>query len=368
MLHLQRKTINYNYIMENIKSQRIEYIDALRGVTIILVVLGHVASVNGVETLSIGNFHSLFLQIRMPLFFFISGFLFYKKDLVWNGKNICNFLRKKISVQIISPFIFLLCYIYYSGLSFKESITDEFKAGYWFTFTLFSYFVLYIILEKALFFFRIKEHCHSGIFIAIGLFLYCFCSYAILIEWVGVGLNVVGLIRFLGLTQFKFFVFFVTGVWVKKKTLLFLNILDKSLLLPVATVIYFSVNLFVDLQAVNVLLRECLELLLSVSGVVVMFAMFRKNKSFFKNDNRVAKSLKFIGKRTLDIYLLHTFFLYPNFEVIYSHFAGGGYPLYELLVSLIITSIVIAACLIVSAALRCDKRMAHFLFGEKMDT
>ena len=36
--------------MENIKPQRIEYIDALRGITIILVVMTHIASANGIDT------------------------------------------------------------------------------------------------------------------------------------------------------------------------------------------------------------------------------------------------------------------------------------------------------------------------------
>lgn len=359
------KNKNNSDIMGNIKPQRIEYIDALRGVTIIMVVLTHVASANGVDTLGKGNFHSLFLQFRMPLFFFISGFLFYKENLIWNWRSFCGFLRKKIPVQIVSPFIFLLCYIYYCDLSFKGAMADEFKAGYWFTFTLFSFFVLYIILDKVLDFFKIKKCYHSGFNIALGFFLYFFCSYAILVNWIGAELNATGLVRLLGLPQLKYFIFFVIGVCVKKNFGTFLNILDCSPLLPMMIVIYFSVNLFVDLQNVNVLVRECLELLLAISGVVILFAVFRKHNSFFKSDNRAAKSIKFIGRRTLDIYLLHSFFLYPNLKIIYSHFAGNCYPLYELVVSLIIASMVITACLLVSAVLRCNNEMTRFLFGEK---
>lgn len=351
--------------MGNIKPQRIEYIDALRGFTIILVVMTHIASANGIETLENGNFHALFLQFRMPLFFFISGFLFYKNGVIWDLRNIYNFLRKKFSVQIVSPLIFLLCYIYYNGFSFKGTMIDEFKAGYWFTFTLFSFFVLHILLKKVMFLLKIKECYHLSLYFATGLFLYCFCSYAILINRIGAELDISNSIRSLGVTQWKFFIFFIIGVSVKKNFASFLNILEHSLLLPVAILTYFAVNLFVNLQDINVMMRECLELLLAVSGIVVLFATFRKQDSFFKGESMIAKSLKFIGKRTLDIYLLHFFFLYPNLTIIYSHFAENSYPLYEFVVSLIISAIVIVACLLVSAVLRSSNRIAHFLFGEK---
>ena len=351
--------------METVKPQRIEYIDALRGFTIILVVLTHVASANGVEVMEKGNFHALFLQFRMPLFFFISGFLFYKKNLIWNWENSYNFLSKKFTVQIISPLIFLLCYIYINDLSFVESMTDEFKSGYWFTFTLFSYFVLYLVLNKVMNLSRINERYHSGFYIATGLFLFFFCSYAILIDRIGNGLGFAGFIRFSGMTQLRYFIFFAIGVCAKKHFGSFLNILDHSPLLPIAIIIYFAVNIFINLQDVNVLVRKCLELSLGISGIIILFATFRKHDSFFKSDNMIAKSLKFIGKRTLDIYLLHFFFLYPNLGVIYSHFTENDYPLYELTISLIIATVVITACLLVGTILRVNNTMAHFLFGKK---
>lgn len=59
-------------------TKRIEYIDALRGFTMILVVLQHVATFGWELPLGAPNIHTYLAQIRMPLFFFISGFVLYK--------------------------------------------------------------------------------------------------------------------------------------------------------------------------------------------------------------------------------------------------------------------------------------------------
>lgn len=91
--------MNKNTVMA---TKRIEYIDAMRGFTMLLVVYSHVLVFsydnlivynlhNGGLSLNGGvnplTFNSLFVLFRMPLFFFISGFILYKKDYIWNISN-----------------------------------------------------------------------------------------------------------------------------------------------------------------------------------------------------------------------------------------------------------------------------------------
>ena len=74
-------------------TKRIEYIDALRGFTMILVVFQHVAAycwmING-KGISI---HDYLTQIRMPMFYFISGFVLFKATVVWDWKQVTAFFR-----------------------------------------------------------------------------------------------------------------------------------------------------------------------------------------------------------------------------------------------------------------------------------
>ena len=83
------------------EKQRIEYIDALRGFTMILVVIHHVALFMW-GILGIHSIHGYLMQVRMPMFYFISGFVLYKAGVVWNLKHAVQFLRKKFVVQIVS--------------------------------------------------------------------------------------------------------------------------------------------------------------------------------------------------------------------------------------------------------------------------
>lgn len=58
------------------EKKRFEYIDAMRGFTMLLVVCAHVATYSYQTDLV--TFHAAFSTFRMPLFFFISGFILYK--------------------------------------------------------------------------------------------------------------------------------------------------------------------------------------------------------------------------------------------------------------------------------------------------
>ncbi len=340
--------------------KRISYLDALRGFTMILVVVSHVAKFLDVETLSPGSLHYYFNHFRMPLFFFISGFVFYKAGFVWNRVNIKKFLCKKVTVQVISPLIFLVCYVHYIDFSLREALLDNFKAGYWFTFTLFEYFLLYIATRKISDLFGAEENKAIIAMSLMGLFLYLFPKQWLCSE--SLPPFVSDTLGLLGATRMMYFIFFVSGTWVRKNFSTAENILDKSHLTTYAVIIFFTTSIFFDIHTFNPYLQKITSLLLSLCGIIIIFSLFRKHGSLFSTDNPASSLLKFIGRRTLDIYLLHSFFI--NFrlpEQLLSIIHNN--PLLEFTVSLLLTAITITACLAVSAALRTSDALAHFLFG-----
>lgn len=158
--------------------KRIEYIDAIRGFTMLLVVSVHIycycfmqGSVNEYDL----NFNNFFGLFRMPLFFFISGFVFYKTDRYWNFKTIKEFITSKIRVQLISTFLFLLmfCVLYQKGI--YNALFDNQKAGYWFTYILFAYFILYIAIDKTICWIGQKKSFNNQTIIVsfvVGLIIY----------------------------------------------------------------------------------------------------------------------------------------------------------------------------------------------------
>lgn len=342
--------------------KRIEYLDALRGFTMILVVINHVAlfclDVNTVEE---GTFHYYLKQFRMPLFFFVSGFVLYKKDFIWNFTNSLKFLKKKVPVQIISPLIFFLLLIYIHGNTFSSAIVDTSKCGYWFTFTLFEFFLIYILLQNL---FLVTKLNRSKIGSTLLLLTALVLSFSHKIPEILPYDNFWGLI---GITNFIYFLFFVLGTFVRKHFNKFEYLLDNTPIILVCVTFYFISNILSDLvpffQGKDFIKAK----LLAICGIVIIFSLFRKYGDVFTKDTAFAKTLKFIGRRTLDIYLLHYFFIPRNLSKVLPIFADNNIPLIEFAVSLLFATLVIGACLCISCILRLSPTMAYYLFGAKKE-
>lgn len=101
--------------MSNKKSNRLEWIDFAKGIGIYLLVLGHMPSLPVLFTDWIYSFH-------MPLFFFLSGYVF-------NNKRKYSFICEKAFIHLIVPYlcynvIFLLIDIVLFGKTSKVVLDD----------------------------------------------------------------------------------------------------------------------------------------------------------------------------------------------------------------------------------------------------
>lgn len=129
-----------------IDSKRLEWLDSMRGVTMIFVVMFHVMNMSFMRpTQGILTFEIIELM-RMPLFFLISGFLAYKSELFKNYR-FHQLVLKKLRIQIPSTFLFFFLYILicFDNPSMKmvEFLESGTKGGYWFTIVLFYMFLIY---------------------------------------------------------------------------------------------------------------------------------------------------------------------------------------------------------------------------------
>lgn len=68
-------------------STRINYIDQLKGLAMLLVVMGHVSAFDffSLETVPGTFLNNIITSLQMPLFFFLSGIVVRKKDLRLGG-------------------------------------------------------------------------------------------------------------------------------------------------------------------------------------------------------------------------------------------------------------------------------------------
>lgn len=139
-------------------TKRIGYIDAIRGFTILLVVMSHVSGFglgfNGSNTFS---YRIIVESFFIPLFFFISGFVLYKTDRIWTVINTWKFLVGKVSFLLVAPLIFMLALSQVKGNTFIEILFSNMKGGYWFTFSLFEYYVIYAVSRQLGFYMKFKN-------------------------------------------------------------------------------------------------------------------------------------------------------------------------------------------------------------------
>ena len=79
-------------------TKRLEYIDALRGFIMIIIIYWHINyfSFDILKVINdVNSFENIFLPFGMPLFFFISGLFAYRDKFNFDWLNIAKFLGDK---------------------------------------------------------------------------------------------------------------------------------------------------------------------------------------------------------------------------------------------------------------------------------
>ena len=333
--------------------KRIEYIDAMRGFTMILVVYSHVCM------FCFGDyfmaFNKVLFLLRLPCFFFISGWLFYKAGRIWDSPTVRQVISHKFIVQIVPTVIFLALH---ERTQFFHQL-GAFKGGYWFTFGLFVFFVLYILSSLAF------QRCRHKMFwmLLTALVISATASwydanYRQISGQLGCGREILG---FLGFVTWRYYLFFVLGAFAKKYFDRFLVLTDRR------EVQFVVVALFCLMAALPVTdwwswayMRFAVS---GICGMVMVFTFFRQFASWFAKERPLGRSLQYVGTRTLDIYLLHFFFL-PEFLMTYRDVLLSRHQLWlEIIVVLVLALVVLGLCLITSYVLRLSPFLAKYLLG-----
>lgn len=351
----------------NQPTNRLEYIDALRGFIMIIIVYWHINyfSFDVLKVINqINSFENIFLLFGMPLFFFISGLFAYKEKQLWDWQNCIKYISAKFRQLIIPTLIFLGLFVYIFNLSFIGSFYSPMKYGYWFTISLFEYFVVYVLIAKPLN--KIKHSWKYDIsLLIIGLFIFvATISPQKVLSLIGISDT---LPNALGYSNFQYFIYFVLGVIVKRRFDLFKKYLNNSILTGLTITLFFIIALiWIKEGAVHgVTINLLIVIFLGISGCFVSFSFFYKYQDSFTKEKRAGRILQYIGRRTLDIYLLHYFFLPYNLHMVGEWFTENINPTLEFFVSIALAAMVIALCLVVSSIIRISPMLANWLFGVK---
>ena len=357
------------------KKPRLGWLDALRGFTMLLVVTNHVALKSFGMQIRWSAALQFFLLFRMPLFFFISGYLAYKASRVWNARTLGELTLKKLRVQIIPTAVFFLLFLAMVPTtpfidSLNEALASSMKAGYWFTLVL-----LYMLLTFYLF--SYVESKLSSVFpliasfllpllfiVSLGLFETCYLPRQF--SWAlghkgppNAFLNYSSLVE-----MFRYFPFFLYGAMVHRHWERAQRLMDSRWFFPVVVVLALLTTLEVIkwhyLRMEWASLPHTLAMFLLLT---IVFMFFRHYSDFFSDKTALGRGLQFIGRRTLDIYLLHYFFL-PKLPMVGEFFRVNRHNfILDTTAALAVALVVVAFCVITSQLLRVSPFLKKYLFG-----
>ncbi len=326
------------------------YIDAFRGLMMLFVVHQHVGDCLGVVGFNV-SIHEFLLQIMIPGFFFVSGFVLFNRDVTWNAAYIIGFFRKKTHLLLLVPFVFFVIFVH--GESILELFCDHYKQRFWFTYVLFDFYVIYAAIR-----FCIRKWWGDVFLMALAIFLY-FINHSVIYQSIPLPEMVKGLLSMRG---WNYFVFFALGTLVRKYFIYVEKWFSNSYILAACILFYFLVNGFSD-SVIDDNSAICLPL--SVSAVMVLFSFFHNNQALFDKQTLMGGTLQLIGRRTLDIYLIHIFFLPYNLRF-FTVFKDYPMPVIEAATALLIAAVIIAFSLLVSNIIRLSPLLAHWMFGAKL--
>lgn len=342
--------MNTNY---QIRGGRISYIDALRGFTICLVVFGHVNSSIGMPPYDsvLGYFFSTF---RMPMFFFISGFVTYKTLSMWNTDFFLDIIAKKARVQLVPMFVFLIAYTFFTIGSFPKFWIGGFDK-YWFTLVLFEMLIIYFVVS----------------------YLGCLLHKDLL--WIMVGISLFGIFALSSLSRewtlykvlclenfFKYIQFFTLGLFCRKYQSRFLEIVQNNYFKGVMISLFiwcFFVIINRNLIQNAIAFHFLRDILVRYLGLMTVFSIFASFDQYFSSDSFVPRIMRNVGKRTLDVYLIHYFFV-PDLSFAYSFFNLNNQLLLQFLLIFSISVIIVCICMVISRCIRTSDILAYWLLGK----
>lgn len=326
--------------------ERIRYIDAMRGITMALVVYGHIVDFGVCWDLTPLN--RLLATMRMPLFFFISGYVGYRAITGYSHGFFARMIWKKAQVQLIPSVVFTGAFC----LAYHREPT---MIIYWFTWALFFFLAFYFavsLINKAL---GGSEGSVLGCMAAASVAL-CFyyqlafreCGF--MTEHLCISLQ-----------------FFTLGLVARRWQGAFNRWMRSGRVIGVLIVI-FTACLYLNFDGVPV--REHTgwvhvladQYAVHYSGLLLVYALFLHLEGYFARRTALSDALCLTGRRTLDVYMFHSF-LPASLAMLCYLFHDGHNTLLEIAILVGLAAATTALCLLLGSLVRLSPLLGRYLLG-----
>ena len=324
-------------------NQRLQFIDALRGLAIFLVILAHAFMFNGLSPVNEPEsklacfWYNAMFYFHLPLFFFISGY--FLSDTPQNFKNTSLQIWKKVR-QLFIPFI--VC-------SFLLALWKGYT--YWFLKTLFCFFLLCYPLNY------IKYKLDGKVNIVVSLLYY------VLVSVIGILFSKMPVLGVGFDFRLEYFVFFSLG-FLNKKTDYMRYVTDKLsvlfILIACAWCYAYNTDIFHSIYV---------DYIVGFLLILVVWNVFSR-----MDENRFLKFLSWLGINSIEIYILHFYFgykipMFGNFIIENLMSTDKSIVVTNLTLELIVISILTLCMMFLSIMLskviKANKYISLLMFGRE---
>lgn len=320
-------------------ANRIEWVDRMRGIAIISVVIQHLTMYFSYHDSLI--YLKLIGACNMGVFFFVSGYIINKTSNINNIYSCFSFIKKKF-LQLIIPLLFwgiLTHYLFAKNvyqISYEDLYTQWKSPHLWYLLTLFGY-TLPFPFYKLLFYKKSS-----------------FCKIIVWLIW-----NVLILILWKFTGEFKFaamyLLSFVFGVLVSEYKQLEMHLNDKWL----GTISIMFIFLFTNLVTSGAMsiFNSLIKLFLTFSAVILIYQLCNA-KWKYKIDTYITKC----GIYSIAIYAVHWYFLDIN---IFAKYIDTNNELITFLITSIIAMIISQICIWAKMIISKYNIFDSLMFGSK---
>lgn len=339
--------------------KRLGYIDALRGLLILLVLIYHLNSGGEDKVIII----DLCWPFMMPGFFFISGFVSYKYQKTWDFKLFIHQIFHKFRCLVIPAVIFFMLYAICRGTNPFDFVYGF--GGFWFTPELFKIFCIYYCCCLIFRHNSYKLDCALIVISCIGLLVSMLRSSVMDLPFVNI---IIGHI-----SNGKMFGYFALGYFAKKYQDVSDRIIKSDFLNTLAILIYtisWFLLLYCEIEVTYPIIGLAIRWVIApYTGIFIIYSLFFRHRCFFDTNGRFSHICVVVGRNSLNIYMLHYFFLYIH--------GFSGIPFVRNIIfycsnislqfigSAIIASMIICMCLLCSKIIQNSHFLDYWLLGGK---
>lgn len=324
---------------------RIEFIDQLRGLAMLMVVFGHLLQFSfGIPD---SPWEHILEAFDLPLFFFVSGYFCIKKEGVcW--KELPGQILKRARAYLLPMFFVGALYCLLSDYSLRHLVMSG-GGKLWFLYTLFWMSVISLIVSVKKCPPPVTERpLWKSIIIDSIVFAFPFVGlYALKMVYP----DAPGILPWGRLVTY--YPYFVMGVLVRKYDALE-RLIHTNVWLYSIGIVCFVVGV-----RLSWLMNKVFILLAAMGAIVVLWHYF----SNIDRQNVCTRTLGLVGKHTLAIYVFHYFFI-PDLRVLKDVLSVGNPFIVHTVACLLLCACIIPVCVVIEIFVERSPLLSYLMLGK----